>query len=99
MSYSALGHRQVSGDAGLKATQTYPRDFGVGIANMYIGTLDVVGELAMKMLQQLDHTNLAQSDWEWLWDSIPDDPWADARLGPVFALLRTMALRGHHGGE
>ena len=94
VSYSASGNRHVSGDVGLKASQTYPSDFGVAIANMYLGNLDVIGDMAMNMLQHAD-PKLAESDWEWLWGDLPDDPWADAHLGSVFALLRSMALRGH----
>lgn len=89
------GSKKITGAAGLKDTQTYPKPLGVAVANVYLDNVQQTGnDKPVKPMATPDDPNA----WDWLWER-PDlnsdghdgDPWLDALLQPVFDLLMNMA--------
>jgi len=89
------GKVSISGGPNLKASQAYPRDFGIGMRKLYTKHETKVKEDAEKLLSELraspmDHPMGCALD---LLDPVLGAFWDDANLKPVFALLQQMLVQ------
>jgi hypothetical protein len=78
---------RVTGDSGLKNTQTYPVAFGFAVASSHHEHSHLL--LATAELSLMSNSGIV--DLEWLWEPA-DDLWMDACLLRVFGLLKEMAV-------
>eukprot|EP00969_Alexandrium_andersonii_P142791 6313043-Alexandrium_andersonii.AAC.1 len=86
---SKLGKSTVSGGKGLKATQSYPVDFGRGIAYIYMSNEASIRAEAMQAWS--DNLDTDKIDLRALLAERPSDEWLDAELQSTFNALAYMA--------
>ena len=81
------GRRQVTGDTGLKDTQTYPPSFGHAVAATFNShRSELIGRSRDMQAEELEEISLDQL-------MSGTDDWRDASLDPVFELLMELASR------
>jgi len=86
-SQSKDGREHVSGDAKLKDTQSYPNAFGLSVARMFQLNKPEIDKWALSLATRSSSVHI---ELDWIWSPI-DDPWDDADLMGVFAVLHEIA--------
>ena len=82
------GRKRVAGDTGLKNTQAYPLPFGRAIARVYADSRDAIDSAATSVRAAHSHS---PPNLDTIFNYPCTDFWEDANLGPVLAVLQTLA--------
>ena len=86
---SADGRMQVSGDVGLKGSQTYPELFGWAVAHVLSRHH---AEMVASAIESLEaEADMPEITLHELLGGEDDDQWDDAELGGTFSLLMQLA--------